>query len=344
MRAPAFWWRKAGWEAAALRPAAAIYGGIAGWRMAQQGRTVGMPVVCIGNFTVGGAGKTPTALAVARMLIAAGERPFFLTRGYGGRLKGPLRVAPDRHGAADVGDEPLLLAGVAPTVVARDRVAGASMAKQAGATVVVMDDGFQNPSLVKDCSILVVEADRGIGNQMVFPAGPLRAPLGAQLARAHALLLIGEGSAAASLAASAARADLPVSRGRLVPDPSAVASLAGRRALAFAGIGNPDKFFTTLDASGIVASVRRSFPDHHRYSEADATALLRDAERAGLALVTTEKDAARLAGDRAFASLRERVAVLPVTLEVENANALRDFVLKKLRAPSGGSASVLAPR
>jgi tetraacyldisaccharide 4'-kinase len=330
MRAPAFWWRKAGWEAAALRPLAAIYGLFAGWRMAQRGRSVGVPVVCIGNFTVGGAGKTPTALAVARMLIAAGERPFFLTRGYGGRLPGPVRVEPERHRAEDVGDEPLLLARVAPTIVARDRIAGAAMAKDAGATVVVMDDGFQNPSLAKDCSVLVIEADRGVGNGRVIPAGPLRAPLDVQLARAHALVVIGDGTAGGPVALSAAQADLPVSRAHLVPDPAAVAALNSRQVLAFAGIGNPEKFFATLDAAGIAAPVRRAFPDHHRYSQAEAAALIREAEREDLTLLTTEKDAVRLASDEALAPLRERARVLPVSLANEESNALRDFLAHRL--------------
>ncbi len=136
-----------------------------------------MPVICLGNLTIGGAGKTPAALAVAHLLLAAHERPFFLSRGYGGRLAGPVRVDPSFHHAADVGDEPLMLARLAPTIVARDRVAGAHVARSAGASVIVMDDGFQNPSLIKDLAILLVDGRRGIGNGRIIPAGPLRAPL-----------------------------------------------------------------------------------------------------------------------------------------------------------------------
>lgn len=192
MRPPSFWWREASLAATLLTPFAALYGAVAARRLAAPGRDVGIPIICVGNLDLGGAGKTPTALAVGELLQAAGATPFFLSRGYGGSLAGPVRVEPARHTAAMVGDEPLLLARLAPTVVARDRVLGANFARARGASVVVMDDGFQNPSLTKNLSILVVDGTRGIGNGRVFPAGPLRAPLQAQLARAHAILVIGE--------------------------------------------------------------------------------------------------------------------------------------------------------
>ena len=180
MQAPAFWWKKPGAAAALLSPVAAIYGAVAARRLAQPGAHAGIPVICIGNLTVGGAGKTPTAIAVARLLIAAGEKPIFLIRGYGGTLAGPVTVAAG-HDAAQVGDEAVLLARVAPTIVAHDRVAGARLAKENGASVIVMDDGFQNPSLAKKLSILVIDGTRGIGNARIIPAGPLRAPLEPQL-------------------------------------------------------------------------------------------------------------------------------------------------------------------
>src|SRR5215471_2279010 len=189
MREPAFWWREPGLLAALLAPLGALYGAVAALRLQLPGRRARVPVVCVGNLTLGGSGKTPTAIAIARMLQAAGDRPVFLTRGYGGRLAGPVLVTPS-HTAAEVGDEPLLLARVAPTIVARDRVTGAAAAEAAGAGIIVMDDGFQNPSLEKDLSVLVVDGRRGIGNDHVFPAGPLRAPLAAQLAGADAVLVI----------------------------------------------------------------------------------------------------------------------------------------------------------
>ena len=319
MRAPGFWWRKSGAAAALLAPLAAIYGSVATRRLAQSGERIDIPVICIGNPTVGGAGKTPTAIAVARLLISAGERPAFLTRGFGGRLAGPVIVEPS-HAAAEVGDEPLLLARVAPTVVSRDRVAGARHAIAVGATAIVMDDGFQNPSLAKDLSILVIDATRGIGNGHVIPAGPLRAPLAPQLARAHAILIVGEASGAM------AATNLPTFHARLVPDRAALA-LENRRVLAFAGIGGPQKFFATLAASGVNAKIQRGFADHHRYRADEAAALIAEAERHDLALVTTEKDLVRLQGDPALAVLAARAQALPVELIVSEQDDFRRLVL-----------------
>jgi tetraacyldisaccharide 4'-kinase len=317
MREPTFWWRAAGIESCLLAPAAAIYGAVAASRLSRKGYRAGVPVICVGNPTLGGAGKTPTALAVARMLQATGERPVFLSRGYGGRQRGPLLVAPDRDHAADVGDEPLLLARAAPTVVAHDRVAGAKAAHAAGATVIVMDDGFQNPSLAKDFSMLVIDGRRGLGNSKVFPAGPLRAPLNAQLARADAVILVGAVAEGGAARVAAEARKLPVFHARLEPDRAVIAALTGRRVLAFAGIGDPEKVFMTLRAAGIAVAATRSFADHHRYTPADVRDLCRQAEAEGLTLVTTEKDKARLQGEAALAELAERVCVLPVGLVLE---------------------------
>jgi tetraacyldisaccharide 4'-kinase len=323
LKAPDFWWRTPGFEAALLSPLAAIYGALAARHLADPGARAGVPVICVGNPTVGGAGKTPTAIAIARILSAAGAKPMFLTRGYGGRLAGPVSVEP-AHTAVQVGDEPLLLARVAPTIVAEDRVAGARLARDSGASVIVMDDGFQNPALAKDLSLLVVDA-RGVGNGRVIPAGPLRAPLEPQLARASAILIVGDG---ARTVESAARAhSLPVFHGMLEPAPEAVASLRGAPALAFAGIGDPEKFFATLSAAGIDAPVRRSFGDHHRYSVAQARALLRDAEKGGLQLLTTEKDLARLKDDVAVAALAQRARALPVTMKIAETDQFAQLVL-----------------
>ena len=315
MRDPGFWWRSDAAAARLLAPAAAVYGFVAARRMAQPGWRASVPVLCIGNFTVGGSGKTPTAIAVAKLLTAAGRRPFFLSRGYGGGLAGPVRV--DAQGAAAVGDEPLLLAPVAPTIVARDRPAGARAAIAAGAKVIVMDDGWQNPSLAKDLVIAVLDGRRGVGNGRVFPAGPLRAPLASQLQHADALLVIGPaGPAAAPAIAAADQRRLPRFAGDLVPDPAAVAKLTGIRALAFAGIADPDKFFATLDASGITLAACRGFPDHHRYTADEIARLMADAAAQRLTLVTTEKDLARLAGDPAARDLAARAVALPVSLKV----------------------------
>jgi tetraacyldisaccharide 4'-kinase len=317
VRAPAFWWRKPGLGATALAPLAAIYGRIAGKRLAGVGRRIGVPVVCIGNLTLGGSGKTPTALAVARILIADGERPWFLSRGYGGRQRGPLVVDPNKHRAEDVGDEPLLLARVAPTVVGRDRPAGALLARELGANSIVMDDGFQNPSLDKQLSIITLDGRHGIGNARVFPSGPLRAPLDPQLARAQVLIVVGDIAQAASVMAIAKARGLEVFRAQLKPDPEAVELLAQAPVLAFAGIGHPDKFFTTLREAGIRLGLTRGFADHHRYTPAQANRLVAEAERHGWNLVTTEKDWVRLRGDPRLGSLAQRARALPVRLVLD---------------------------
>jgi tetraacyldisaccharide 4'-kinase len=318
MREPAFWWRAAGVAPAVLAPFAALYGAVASRRLARPGARAGVPVVCIGNLTVGGAGKTPAAMTVVRMLAEAGETPMLLSRGYGGACLGPLRVDPARHRARDVGDEPLLLAAMAATFGARDRVKGAAAAAAAGASVIVMDDGFQNPSLTKDCSVLVLDARRGIGNGKMIPAGPLRAPLDAQLDRAAALVVVGAASGAAPVAATARARGLPVFQAHMVPDADVAAALARTPVLAFAGIGDPEKLFASLAGAGVTVAATRSFPDHHRYTGAQARALCAAAERGGLTLVTTEKDLARLQGERELAGLAARARALPVTLALDD--------------------------
>jgi tetraacyldisaccharide 4'-kinase len=319
MREPAFWWREAGLAARLLAPLGVIYGAVAGRRLTQAGARPAVPIVCVGNPTLGGAGKTPLAIMLARAL--AGRRPALLSRGYGGRRFGPLEVDTARHRAADVGDEPLLLARAAPTFVARDRVAGAQAAIAAGAGIIVMDDGFQNPSLQKSWSVLVVDARRGIGNGKVFPAGPLRAPLAAQLARADALVVVGSANGAAAVLEEARQRGVPAFHASLVPDAAAVAALAGKRVLAFAGIGDPRKLFESLTAAGIVVVQSRGFPDHHRFTAAEARALCEAADREGLVLVTTEKDLVRMQGDANVAALAGRACPLPVTLTLADAPA-----------------------
>ena len=329
MRGPAFWWRPRG--GTLLAPLGVIYGAVAAARMGEQGANAGVPVICLGNLTVGGAGKTPAALAVAHLLLAAHERPFFLSRGYGGTLGGPVRVDPSFHHPSDVGDEPLLLARLAPTIVARDRVAGAKTARLGGAGVIVMDDGFQNPSLAKDLAILMVDGRRGVGNGRIFPAGPLRAPLDFQIARAQAMIVVGPPDGAMRILDSARRHRVSVFHGRLEPDRSSLAALAGRKVLAFAGIGDPNKFFATLSEAGITVGEHASFPDHHRYTDVDAKALIARADAANLVLITTEKDHVRLAGNPALATLAARTNILPVRLVVDEQEAFADMVLKTAR-------------
>ena len=331
MREPDFWWERPGPLARLVWPISLIYGAIAGWRMNRIGTRAGIPVVCVGNFTHGGTGKTPTAISIAKLLTASGEKPFFLSRGYGGKLAGPLKVDPTRHSAADVGDEPLLLARAAPVIVARDRVKGAAFAKSSGATAIVMDDGLQNPSLAKDLSIAVADGRRGFGNGLVFPAGPLRAPMKAQLGHVRALLLIGKGSGAAQAAEISRTHGCALLRARLEPAPDAIKALGRRKVFAFAGIGDPEKFFTTLASAGIEAQVEESFADHHPYSEADALRILARSESEKLVPVTTEKDLVRLGRTGgACAKLANAAKAIPVSLVCEDADALRRMLREAL--------------
>jgi tetraacyldisaccharide 4'-kinase len=329
MREPAFWWKPG--RGFLLTPLALVYGTVAWLRLRSKGRGAGVPVICLGNLTVGGGGKTPTALAVARILLAGHTRPFFLSRGYGGRLGGPLLVNPSNHSAADVGDEPLLLARLAPTIVARDRLAGAEAARANGAGVIVMDDGFQNPSLNKDLAIVVVDGRRGIGNRHMIPAGPLRAPLRAQLKRAHALLVVGPPGGAAAIIKLAARRRLAVFHGRLEPDRQTLAALSGRKVLAFAGIADPEKFFATLTEAGVVVAKQRSFADHHPYTAIEARMLMAHADDKNLVLITTEKDHVRLAGNPKLAELAARTLVLPVRLVIDEEDAFRQTIRKVVK-------------
>lgn len=336
MRAPAFWWRPRRTAAAwLLAPLGALMGAVTARRMRRPGHGVGVPVICIGNPTVGGAGKTPTALYLARRLARQGHRPALLTRGYGGRLPGPVQVDPRLHAAADVGDEPLLLATVAPTYVARERPLGLALAVTDGADVVLMDDGFQNPSVNKTLSILVIDGAAGIGNGLSLPAGPLRAPLAPQLGRAQAVLIIGEGEAGEAVAAQAGMAGLTVLTGRLAPNAAVMSRLIGRRVLAFAGIGRPEKFFTTLRRLGAASVATVAYPDHHPFTAADIAELVVRAERDGLTPVTTEKDAVRLAMSEAGRDLLARSTVLPVelVLEPDSAKALDRLVSRALAQP-----------
>src|ERR1700709_765665 len=183
MREPGFWHGPSSWKSHLLRPLGTLYGAIAANRLKRRGLDAGIPVLCVGNYHVGGAGKTPTVLALAKLLRELGETPVVLSRGYGGKLRGPVRVDPLRHAASDVGDEPLMMASTLPVVVARKRADGVPLARSQGATVILMDDGFQNPAVAKDASLIVIDGNRGLGNGQVFPAGPLRAPLKPQLAR-----------------------------------------------------------------------------------------------------------------------------------------------------------------
>jgi tetraacyldisaccharide 4'-kinase len=321
------WWYQEGsrWQARLLSPVAALVGGIATARLKNPSPYCSrLPVICVGNFTVGGSGKTPLALFLARLLLAEGRQPWFLSRGYGGRLKGPLQVEIAAHTAADVGDEPLLLAQAAPTVIARDRPEGAKLIESAAASdaVIIMDDGLQNPSLSKDLAIALVDADRGFGNGLVLPAGPLRAPLGAQIGLAGLIVMTGRGITGNPALARHLRTltNAPIVSARTEPAAPAD-TFHGRRVLAYAGIANPDRFFQILKSLGTIVVECRAFADHHSFSDSEARELLDSAGRMGADLVTTEKDFIRLAGAQGVrAELRKRSMKLAIQMTMEGSD------------------------
>jgi len=308
MRAPAFW-RHDGVLPRLLTPLGMLYGAVTARRLARPGVRVAARVICCGNASAGGTGKTILALAVCDLLLAQGRRPAFLSRGYGGRLAGPLQVDPARHSAADVGDEPLLLAARAPTFVSRDRTRGAALAQHA--TDLILDDGLQNPDLVKDLSFLVIDGGAGFGNGRLIPAGPLREQVAAAASRVTAAILIGrdQTNAAAKLPPS-----LPLLRAQLVP---AGPDLIGARVLGFAGIGRPAKFRDSLVDAGAEVADFAAFPDHHPYRPAEIAALRVRAQNLGARLITTEKDLIRIAPNN-----RDAVVALGVALCFDPPEAL----------------------
>ena len=321
MRAPEFWSRGDGLSAAlasALAPLGWLYGAsVALKRDRARAYRPRAKVICVGNLTAGGSGKTPAAIAVGRALLAKGLHPMFLTRGFGGRLAGPITVDPQVHSARDVGDEALLLARQAPTIVAHDRKAGAERADVDGADVIVMDDGHQNFALAKDLSLVVVDAQSGFGNGHVLPAGPLREPVAQGLKRADAVVPVGHGTPAL------AGFKGPVLRAELAP---ATPFLAGARVVAFAGIGRPEKFFATLKAHGATLVSCHAFADHHVYTTREIAELRAHAANADAVLMTTEKDFVRL-----DAAERVSIRVLPVALQFVNPEAL-DVLLENVLA------------
>jgi tetraacyldisaccharide 4'-kinase len=330
MHEPAFWHRPSSMLARLLMPLGAIYGAVAARRLAREGVDAGIPVLCVGNYHVGGAGKTPTVLALVNLLRDAGEAPIVLSRGYGGKLHGPVKVDPERHTAGDVGDEPLMMAQSVAVVVARDRVEGVALARSQGASVILMDDGFQNSAIAKDASLIVIDGDRGLGNGCVFPAGPLRAPLAPQLARTDTLIVVGDGGAAASVATAIATQGGLVLRAHLAPNESSIAALRGKRVLAFAGIGDPGRFFRTLRTSGVDVVAEKAFADHHPFSQSEIEALVAAARRDGLTPVTTEKDLARLRVGGKLMPAAQDIVPFAVTLRFDDEAKLLQFATDRL--------------
>ena len=331
---PSFWWPEPGkpqglgitLKTFALYPASLVYGQIVARRMRQPGTSGMVPVVCVGNFVAGGAGKTPTAMAVYDALEDVGMTPAFVTRGYGGTLATTsFRVDHERHQADEVGDEPLLLARKGPTFVGPERLKSIESAAEFGASCAIFDDGLQNPTIHKNLSIAVVDAEMSVGNGMCHPAGPLRAPVTSQLRHVDVVVMIGKGHRSHSVVRQAARRGVPVLAATLemaIPE-----HLFGQPVHAFCGLGYPPKFFNRLKAAGLDVVEETAYPDHHPFSADDARELMKTAKDRKALLVTTEKDGMRLAGhDGALGELDAATTQIPAELVFEDPSYLRSLL------------------
>ena len=324
MRSPAFWWKpRRGGRACLLSPLGFIYGQVTTHRMRRQGQKLDCPVICVGNWTAGGAGKTPVALALSSLLREKDWQPVFLSRGYGGAECGPLQITP-KSDANQCGDEPLLLAREAPTFIAKDRLAGALEACQHG-NLIIMDDGLQNPALEKNIRLAVVDARVGIGNGLCVPAGPMRAPLRNQWAHTDAVIMVGDGEAGEAIAA---KAPCPVFRGRTEPDPEIAATLAGKKVMAVAGIGRPQKLYDSLESVGAEVKIGRAFDDHHTFDRHEIEALVAESAQNALTLVTTAKDHVRIMA--VDSKLAKKFKVLPIRFIAEDPQGLTQWLHSRL--------------
>lgn len=322
---PIFWKRKTPLSAIML-PASLLYS-FAGLlrKMITSKYYAKVPVICVGNVTVGGAGKTPVVLALTQLLSAQGFKVAIASRGYKGEITKPTLVDKNRHTVNSVGDEPLMLARIAPTYIAAIRPLAIQMAEENGANIVIMDDGLQNPSIAKTLSILVIDGKYGIGNGFIMPAGPLRESLSSGISKVDAVILVGsDDTNILNNKAFSRYKPIPVIRARLEPN----GNLPDKTIpyIAFAGIGNPDKFFATLIENGYNIAKTISFPDHYNYSDNDINTLIQSAESSGAGLITTEKDEVRLP-----LFVRKKVKVLPVRIVWDDEKQIRTILEKILK-------------
>ncbi|MDU8928061.1 tetraacyldisaccharide 4'-kinase [Alisedimentitalea sp. MJ-SS2] len=333
MRPPGFWSaspERPGVMARVLAPLGWLYGAVTAQRVKREGTPVGCPVICVGNINAGGTGKTPTVIALAQYLQGKGLKPIAVSRGYGGSMDGPMEVDPRVHDAGQVGDEPLLLAAFLPAWIAKDRLAGCQAAVEAGADVILLDDGFQNPLVFKDLSIVVVDAHRGFGNGRCIPAGPLREPVEEGMKRASAVLSIGPDEAQKSFEKQwGSRVTVPHAKGALQPLQTGM-DWQGQRVMAFAGIGHPEKFFATLRGLGAELVEMRALDDHQELTPAIFNRLESQAKALNAQLVTTEKDAVRLRPED-----RYKVLALPVRLEIDDWGGLDEIIQRLIPSKLG---------
>jgi len=314
MKTPAFWYASPGLYSTLLQPFSWVYdrGGRV-LRLLQKSHPGSLPIISVGSVICGGSGKTPTAIALANLLQTRGIKVHFVSRGYKGKLQGPLQVSPSFHNAGDVGDEPLLLAQHAPTWVAKNRPLGVQKAKEAGAHLIILDDGHQTSSLSKDISFVVVDLLQGFGNGSVIPAGPLRENPTQGLKRATALIQIGDGQRSFPL---------PSFKAKIVPQPLTPSS---KKAVAFCGLGFPEKFYKILEDLSINLTVKKSFPDHYMYTEKDLSSLYKLAESHQAILVTTRKDSVKIPP-----SWQKHLHILDINIEFEDPEDMYDFILQKI--------------
>lgn len=329
--APPFWWEKPDWRAYGLYPLSRLYGFIAARRMIKARRSrLDVPVLCVGNFTVGGTGKTPVAIALAKQARKMHLTPGFLSRGYGGSIHEPHVVDSKQDSARQVGDEPLLLSDHAITAITPNRLAGGRLLMEHGCDLIIMDDGFQSAQIHMDYALVVVDGRYGVGNGHVLPGGPLRARLIDQMRFATGIVRMGENRAGDAVIRQAARAGRPIFEAWLRT--RSADKFAGRRFLAFAGIGHPEKFFRTVAEAGGEVAMSRSFPDHHFYSGDELREIANTAESSGLELITTAKDLVRLRNSVVSSELVDKLNVLEIDAVFENANAAERVIDETLNA------------